>query len=409
MAMTHEDNVLLTRVEGQAPMGEMLRDCHWFPAVLSTQLVANGAPRRVQLAGGNYVAFRAANQAVGIFDELCPHRGASLALARNEDNALRCLYHGWKFSVAGEVVEVPTEPRDPRSQKQFCQSVPLRHYPVREIAGIVWVWLGAGTPAEFPDFEFNHVPDDQIYVVTQNLSYNWVQNIEATVDSAHVGVLHQSWVRNFEAGVSYLAEFQAPVYEMESMPGGFRFAAIRGGGDSPKSFRITQFVLPWYSFIAPEDPPHGDRTVTFTVPVNDTEAVQWMLRYNPFRPLTDSYVNPAPDRANWPPNITAGADASWGQDREAMANGHFTGFSHVIMEDFAIGISQGKINDRTKEFLSAGDVGVVRMRKLLLDAARNHQQGRSAGGPPPYRKIRTTGGVLEAQTNWREHLLDLQH
>lgn len=130
-------------------------------------------------------------------------------------------------------------------------SVPLRHYPVREVAGIVWVWLGGESPGPFPDFEFNHVPGDQRYVVTQTLKYNWVQNMEATVDSAHVGVLHQSWIRNFEAGVSYLAQHQAPVYEMEKMPGDFRFAAIRGGGGQPRNFRITQFVLPWYTFVAP--------------------------------------------------------------------------------------------------------------------------------------------------------------
>ena len=408
MAMTHEENLLLTCVDKQAPMGEMLRARYWFPALLSEQLAAGGAPRRLRLAGQNYVAFRGADHAVGLFDEHCPHRGASLVLARNEDNALRCLYHGWKFSVAGEVVEVPTESRDAKAQKAFCMSVPLRHYPVREVAGIIWVWLGGESPGPFPDFEFNHVPGDQRYVVTQTLKYNWVQNMEATVDSAHVGVLHQSWIRNFEAGVSYLAQHQAPVYEMEKMPGGFRFAAIRGGGGQARNFRITQFVLPWYTFVAPEEVPDGDRVAVFTVPAGDAEAVQWMVRYNPSRPITDSYVNPAPDRANWPPYITGDADTGWGQDREAMANGHFTGFGHVITEDFAIGASQGPINDRTKEYLNAGDVGVVRMRKLLLEAVRDHQNGRDSGEVPPYRKIRATGGLLEDGADWRGYLLDLQ-
>jgi hypothetical protein len=192
------------------------------------------------------------------------------------------------------------------------------------------------------------------------------------------------------------------------MPGGFRFAAIRGGAGEAKNFRITQFVLPWYTFVAPEEVPDGDRTAVFTVPAGDTEAVQWMVRYHPTRPITPSYVNPAPDRASFPPYITGDADAAWGQDREAMAQGHFTGFGHVITEDFAIGASQGLINDRTKEYLNAGDVGVVRMRKLLLDAVRDHQNGGDKVEIPPYRKIRTTGGVLEPGANWREHLLDLQ-
>ena len=105
MPMTREDNELLTRVDNGAPMGEMIRQHYWIPAVPASKLVADGTPIRVRLLGGNYVAFRATDGRVGVIDEQCPHRRASLALAHNEENGLRCLYHGWKINVHGEVIE----------------------------------------------------------------------------------------------------------------------------------------------------------------------------------------------------------------------------------------------------------------------------------------------------------------
>src|SRR5262249_14362054 len=108
MSMSPENNELLTRIEGDAPMGQMLRANFWFPALLAEELVPGGAPVRSRMLGENYVLFRGADGRVACFDERCPHRGASLMLARNEDNALRCIFHGWKYSVTGECVEVPT-------------------------------------------------------------------------------------------------------------------------------------------------------------------------------------------------------------------------------------------------------------------------------------------------------------
>ena len=80
--MTAQDNELLTRVCGDAPMGRMMRQHWWIPAAVSEKLLADGKPQRLKLFGKRYVAFRATDGQVGFFDEACPHRGASLALAR---------------------------------------------------------------------------------------------------------------------------------------------------------------------------------------------------------------------------------------------------------------------------------------------------------------------------------------
>jgi len=86
--LSPEENRLLTSIEGDAPMGQMLRENFWIPAARAARLVADGAPIRVRLLGQNFVAFRATDGRIGMFDEACPHRGVSLTLARNEDCAL---------------------------------------------------------------------------------------------------------------------------------------------------------------------------------------------------------------------------------------------------------------------------------------------------------------------------------
>src|SRR6478735_4036286 len=129
--LSREDNELLTRTGPGTPMGAMMRE-YWIPVIRSAKLETDGKPERVRLLGENFVAFRATDGRVGFIDEACPHRCASMALARNEDNGLRCIYHGWKFSVDGTTVAVPTQPNN---EAEYCKNVPLRHFPVREEAG----------------------------------------------------------------------------------------------------------------------------------------------------------------------------------------------------------------------------------------------------------------------------------
>src|SRR5271156_4040958 len=150
--LTHEQNELLVRVEGDAPMGRLMRR-YWIPACLSTQLEADGAPLRVRLLGHDYVAFRATDGRLGFFDERCPHRSASLVLARNEDCGLRCLLHGWKIDVSGQVVDTPNEFGFSRPER-----IKVHHYPTQEAGGMVWVYVGGGEPPAFPNLAFNQVP-----------------------------------------------------------------------------------------------------------------------------------------------------------------------------------------------------------------------------------------------------------
>lgn len=172
-------------------MGQMLRR-YWIPAALSSDLTNDGTPLRVRLLGEDLVAFRDSSGAVGLLEENCPHRGASLVLARNEECGLRCLYHGWKIDVTGRVLETPAEP----DEYSFRDRVRATAYPVHEAGGIIWAYLG---PAEHVpptmDFAFTTVPDSHRLILRVREECNWVQSLEGVIDSAHSNFLHQNSIR----------------------------------------------------------------------------------------------------------------------------------------------------------------------------------------------------------------------
>jgi phthalate 4,5-dioxygenase oxygenase subunit len=406
MPLTKEDNELLTRVENGAPMGEMIRQHYWLPAVPSSKLQADGAPVRVRLLGNNFVAFRATDGSVGVLDEQCAHRRASLALARNEDNGLRCIYHGWKFNVKGEVVDAPNHTGN---QEQFCRHVRVNRYTTVDRGGIVWVWLGKGEKAPpFPDLPFMDLPETHRSVTSVEVPTNWVQAVEASMDSSHVGVLHESTTQITAGGGNermLMAKALAPKLEFEDRPYGYRYAALRTLPDDKVYARVNNFVMPWYGIICPPDA-NGPTTVFFSTPVDDVTHRGWFVQFNTRRPLGMTIMSASPDVWNFPPLPPGAARDNWGQNRDLMKRGHKTGFpQHLGTEDFAMFISQGTIYDRTQEQLCSADGAVMRVRQLLLRAAREFIEGKTptqADNPElDYRAIRSVGGVIPPGTDWR--------
>src|SRR5438132_1620439 len=159
--LSPEENEKLTRVERNTSMGQLVRR-YWLPFLASSDLPeADSDPVRVRLLGENLVAFRDSSGKVGLVYQHCPHRMADLFFGRNEEGGLRCIYHGWKFDVAGNCLEAATEPKD----SNFASKIHLRAYPVEEKAGILWAYMGPShlTP-ELPDFEWMHVPDSHRFV-----------------------------------------------------------------------------------------------------------------------------------------------------------------------------------------------------------------------------------------------------
>jgi phenylpropionate dioxygenase-like ring-hydroxylating dioxygenase large terminal subunit len=407
--LTKEDNERLTRVGPGTPMGEMLRE-FWTPALRSDAIEAGGAPKRVRLLGENFVAFRGPDGGVGFLAEACPHRGISLALGRNEEGGLRCIFHGWKFSADGRCVDTPTEPEDRRAT--FCQRVPVKHYPTREAGGIVWTYLGhRSSPPKFFDFEFHSPPADTL-VRCAVVHGNWLQGLEGQLDSAHIGMLHRSSTANTGRSNGALNTFAtantSPRFEIVEKPYGFREAALRDLGDGTVYARIREVVFPYYSFI-PGD--HGQpRLVVVVVPIDDEWSAHWYYYMNPFGPVPDWYrdwavIGTTPNSDNYSENM-GGVANMWNQDRAAMKAGHWSGvLGNFTYEDFIVEESMGPIVDRSQEFLGTSDAVIMRARRTLLEALREHGEGKlpfGLDGDVDYRSIRALAIRMPASIDWHD-------
>src|SRR5579864_3528080 len=136
--LSKEENELITRTGPGTPMGNVFRE-YWLPAMLSRELPSPDCdPVRVMLLGEKLIAFRDTNVQVGLLQNHCPHRGASLFFGRNEEGGLRCVYHGWKFSHDGTCVDMPNEP----AESDFRTKVQATAYPCQEFGGLIWAFMG---------------------------------------------------------------------------------------------------------------------------------------------------------------------------------------------------------------------------------------------------------------------------
>lgn len=378
--LNKNDNELLTRVGPGTPMGAMLRE-YWVPACRSASIEADGAPFKVRLFGENFVAFRVTDGRVGFMQEACPHRCASMALARNEANGLRCIFHGWKFSVEGKCVDAPTEPHGQR--EKFAESVPVRTHPVHEAGGIVWVYMGAKeVPPRFPDYEFTTLPDTHIQPTRGIIRTNWLQGLEALLDSAHVTFLHSSNLGSdqgreyFKAESDYMLNDGAPEFEFIDRPYGFREGAIRDEGER-KYARVREVSLPFFSFIP--SAPTGARIVCCSIPIDDVTTAQWYIAYDTEAPLDFSIMTSFGQTSGDPDFFNAdmgGPENMWHQDRGAMKRGHWSGITGRgnAYEDFVVQESMGEIVDRSQEYLGTCDRVIYRARQMLLAAIKRFQE-----------------------------------
>ena len=151
--LSDKDNELLCRVGPGTPMGNLMRQ-YWMPAVRSDELPTPGLRRRCASSSWARSSSPSATTsgAVGLMQNACPHRGASMFFGRNEEEGLRCVYHGWKFDVTGACVDMPSEP----AESNFKNKVHAKAYPTRERGGIIWAYMGPReVPPPLPDLEAN--------------------------------------------------------------------------------------------------------------------------------------------------------------------------------------------------------------------------------------------------------------
>lgn len=425
--LSAEENERLTRVGPDTPMGKVLRR-YWLPALMSSELTPDGDPQRVSLLGERLVAFRDTNGQVGVLDENCPHRGASLALGINADCGLRCLYHGWKIAADGRILETPSEPEASTFRNR------IRHvsYPVREAAGLVWAYLGpVGTEPELPAFEWIDLDPSHIMIQKVVEDCNWVQAVEGSIDSAHIGYLHSDvygtpagvaipGAREGETGFISRTADGRPRLEAENTSYGFSYAAVRRprtAEDRDRHLRISHFVAPFYGqFPANDLFTDAHANLQAFVPMNDHETMQYYILYDRDQPLEES-LRESLLRDDESLGLDAeyrrraGRHNNWLQDRGAMRRGESgSGLGGLTNEDMGIQESMGPIYDRTRERLGTSDVAVIRMRRIMLRAARAFESdeseplGRSVGDT--LRAIRSVDRLAPVTEPWQTFAAD---
>lgn len=397
--MTPNENERLTRATGSAPMGRMLRENYWMPFARSEALATGGPPMRVRLLGTDLVAFRGEDGSLGLMDERCPHRRASLALARVEGCSLRCIYHGWRMDHTGAVAEVPSEGK---RSAQFAERVKTGRYHVREGGGLVWAFLGEGEPPRLPPLPFMDVAPEGRWWSRMVVRCNWLQGFEGALDSVHLNWLHQGWAKR---GEGVLAGDE-PVYEIDQTGYGLRTAAIRQREDGGLHFRVAEFIAPFFAFSASRQPMiPSDCSCFISVPIDDETHMLFFGFWDETGELRDiSMYFPGLD----PDNLVTGdldETNNWGQDRTAMAQGHFSGFTKsVLHEDVGVQMSMGPIVERSEEQLCGTDLAIVRMRDYLLDQLSRQDNGEPVDGAM---EAYAAGGFLpfsyeaEAGADWR--------
>jgi phthalate 4,5-dioxygenase oxygenase subunit len=372
--LPRELNELLTRTGTGTPMGELMRR-YWMPALLSEEIPApDSPPVQVRLLGEDLVAFRDSKGRIGLLDEHCAHRGTSLFYGRNEECGLRCIYHGWKYDVEGNVLDTPAEPPD----SDFKTKMHTTAYPTREAAGIVYAYLGPRdkTPL-FPDYEWIQVPLNQTYVTKALLECSYLQGLEGECDSSHLSLLHQTFTPGPARAIWRLDP--SPRYETEETDFGVRLVATRNAGPGQQYVRLSSFVMPVFGCVPAGRPPGelDGYEIHMYVPFNDRLAWRYDMGFRRNRPVTEEEVH---RRKQIGPDYVRLRNARnhYLQDREMQKTVNYTGIEDFLNHDACATESMGLIYDRSKEHLGVSDKAVIALRKYLLGAVKAVQEGKEA-------------------------------
>ena len=378
--LSQEDNDLITRVGPGTPMGTLFRR-YWIPALLSEELpTPDSDPVQVRLLGEDLVAFRDSNGQLGLLGEFCSHRKASLFLGRNEECGLRCVYHGWKFDVTGQCVDMPNEP----AESNFKDKIAHTAYPCQELGGVVWTYMGPPEhrPATLPQFDWALVPENQRVVSKMRQVSNYLQGLEGGIDSSHVSFLHASRNpaagRSFGVGGIFSSTDGAPRFSVVETDYGFLIGAARTTNVPDVCYwRLTPFMLPWYTVIPGRIGP-GEQVYSGHgwVPIDDNHCWMYTYSWHPEAPIAGQRIHPAHEVERDTNLLPLTRRSNWyGLDRRLQREESFTGIRNTSDQDRAVQETMGPIVDRTTEHLGTSDAAIIAARRLLIQQARDLERG----------------------------------
>jgi phenylpropionate dioxygenase-like ring-hydroxylating dioxygenase large terminal subunit len=416
--LSREDNELLCRIGPGTPMGDLMRQ-YWVPAALSSELPEPDGPLlRVRLLGEDLIGFRATSGAVGLIQNSCPHRGASLFYGRNENDGLRCVYHGWKYDVSGQCVDMPSEPLE----STYRTKVRARAYPCVERGGLIWAYLGPRTtPPPLPDLEPNMLAGSTLQIYQREC--NWVQALEGDIDTCHTVFLHLGHVAADDTAPGTWARYalsdRAPRYEVADTDFGVMYGAYRPAEADSHYWRMANFLFPFYAMV-PTGVMGLEVRVRAWIPMDDEHTLALTISHGAqpqSRTAGRQALSPPetlPNTTDWYGRFRCAANAGndYQIDRKAQQkNVSYTGIDAIFLQDQAVTESMGAVYDRTQERLGSSDQMVIRTRKRLIDAARalrDHGTIPPGVDDPAVYQVRSGGAIIPRGANWLEATRELR-
>jgi phenylpropionate dioxygenase-like ring-hydroxylating dioxygenase large terminal subunit len=420
--LSAEENQLVTRTGPGTPLGQVMRR-YWIPAALAQELPEpDCAPVRVKILGESLVAFRDTQGRVGLIDEFCAHRRASLFLGRNEEDGLRCVYHGWKYDVHGKCTDMPNEP----AENRFHEKIRLKAYPTIELGNVIWAFLGTpGQLPALPKFEWTQVPETHRHVSkTWQEACNWLQALEGGIDSIHAAFLHRNLnnetSRSGHGPGGYVTRAAAAKIDVHLTDYGLLYGVVGPASEGKNYVRTVHYVMPFHQVRAYPMQRDGKtrRTVMrghMWVPMDDYNCMvyHWISSADG-QPLSAAEIDelekgsgraPGDQTADYKP--VRNRHNNWLIDRHIQKAETFTGIEGTNTQDEAVQTTMGPIVDRTQEHLGMSDKAIIAARRLLLSAVKTVQDG---GNPPglgtSYYALRGASAPVAENQNWREALKD---
>lgn len=398
--LNNETNQLLSRVGPGTPMGELFRR-FWLPVLMSAELEVDGPPSRLRILCEDLIGFRNSSGLVGVISAHCAHRGAPLFFGRNEEQGLRCPYHGWKFAIDGECLEIPNVPGEDSCQVRARAK--LTSYPTREANGVVWIYMG---PAEneppFPKFDYANAAPGHAYSARWLQRTNWLQGLEGEIDSSHISWLHKDF--DAEQSVQKMAgsqtsSDQAPVLELRETVSGYTYGARRNMDDG-FFWRQSHWIAPMFSFIPHAPGPFASFGGRAWTPIDDNHVTVFTFGFRADRPFSEAELATYESGALFPPKMEKGRytlpdgyvidtflplankENDYGIDRDMQKTVNFTGIWGVHDQDRALAENSRKVGgadpgilDRSHENLVSSDKAVVNARRSLARMANDLKDG----------------------------------
>ncbi len=421
--LTSAANELLTHVGPGTPMGNLMRE-YWIPACMSSELKADGEPMRLLLLGEQLIAFRDTDGRVGIMEHRCPHRCASLFFGRNEEGGLRCVYHGWKFDVEGNCVDMPNV----KEEQDFKHRIKAKAYKVVERAGFIWTYMGTRAEAPpMPALEVLQLPEADRMTRVHQRECNWSQSLEGDIDTSHFGFLHVGGLKIDDVDPNSIHRWgvmdRAPDYKATETDWGTMYAAYRDADQGNIYYRFAHFMFPFVT-LTPNGSFEDQVACTMNVPMDDTHTLtynlSWTKKTRPLETLKNGDWIPgiAPDQKYLPNTndwygrhrLVARRENDYFIDRDMQKNVNYTGIQGIGRQDQAAVECMGEIVDRSLEHLAPSDRMIAITRKRLIDACQKLMNDKIVpplvDDPDLCRRARGGSFVASAKLDWLDAYAD---